>query len=469
MRSGGRVVEGARLESEYGSKAHRGFESLPLRQQLVRTSSSDAARVTSVEGDSPAEVRRRPLPFFTSRHTVWGRKWGRGMGKLTATAVKAALGKPGRHSDGDGLILAVGANGNGSWMVRVQKDGKRRDIGLGAASKVTLSQARVRAVEARSQVEAGLDPVAQRAKAAGIPTFRQVAKQVHSEHKKGWKNGKHQDQWIRTLEVYAFPTFGDRLVSEIDGPAIRDVLAEIWLEKPETARRVRQRIGAVLDWAYSKGHRDSEAPMRSLSKGLPRQPKTTVHHAAMPFTDVPAFLARLRGRESWGRLALEAAVLTAARSGEIRGAQWNEVDLEKALWTVPAERMKAGKVHVVPLSPAALRVFRRAQELRLDGCPFVFQGLKRDKPMSDMTLIKVLRDMGESVTAHGFRSSFRDWVSEETQFSGDLAEAALAHAIPNKVEAAYRRGNLLEKRRGLMEAWDRYCHGRSDGIVRLAS
>ncbi|MDQ3077738.1 MAG: integrase arm-type DNA-binding domain-containing protein [Pseudomonadota bacterium] len=391
------------------------------------------------------------------------------MAKLTATAVKAALNKPGRHSDGDGLILAVGAGGNGSWMVRVQKEGKRRDIGLGAASKVTLSQARARAADARAQVEAGLDPVAQRRKAAGIPTFREAAAQVHAEHKKGWKNSKHQNQWIRTLEVYAFPTFGDRLVSEIDGPAVRDVLAKIWTDKPETARRVRQRIGAVLDWAYSKGHRDSEAPMRSLSKGLPRQPKKTGHHAAMPFVDVPAFLIRLRERESWGRLALEAAILTAARSGEIRGAQWSEVDLGMAIWTIPAARMKAGKEHVVPLSPAALRVFQRAQELRTQGCNFVFHGAKREKPMSDMTLLKVLRDMGETVTAHGFRSSFRDWVSEETQFSGDLAEAALAHAIPNKVEAAYRRGNLLEKRRKLMDAWSDYCDGAGATVIRLAS
>jgi len=206
-------------------------------------------------------------------------------------------------------------------LVRVQKDGSRRDIGLGAASKVTLAQARTKASEVRSQVEAGLDPVAQRRKSAGIPTFREAALQVHTEHKKGWKNGKHQSQWLRTLEVYAFPSLGDQLVSEIDGPSIRDVLAEIWTEKPETARRVRQRIGAVLDWAYSKGHREGEAPMRSLSKGLPRQPKKTRHHAAMPFTDLPAFLARLRERESWGRLALEAAILTAARSGEIRGAK----------------------------------------------------------------------------------------------------------------------------------------------------
>ena len=391
------------------------------------------------------------------------------MAKLTATGVKANLSKPGRYSDGDGLMLVVGTGGNGSWVVRVQKDGKRRDIGVGAASKVTLSLARQRAADVRSQVEAGLDPVAQRRKAAGIPTFREAASQVHAEHKKTWRNGKHQAQWLRTLEVYAFPILGDQQVSEIDGPAVREVLAEIWTEKPETARRVRQRIGAVLDWAYSKGHRDSEAPMRSLTKGLARQPKKDGHHAAMAFADVPAFLTRLRERESFGRLALEAAILTAARSGEIRGATWSEVDLEKGLWTIPASRMKAGREHVVPLSPAANRVFQRSHARRTDSSSFVFPGSTRDKPMSDMTLMKVLRDMGESVTAHGFRSSFRDWVSEDTQFSGDLAEAALAHAIPNKVEAAYRRGNLLEKRRGLMDAWGSFVTASASPVRRLVT
>jgi len=207
--------------------------------------------------------------------------------------------------------------------------------------------------------------------------------------------------------------------------------------------------------------------MRSLSKGLPRQPKKSGHLAAMPFADVPAFMSRLREKETWGRLALEAAILTAARSGEIRGATWSEVDLEKGLWTVPAKRMKAGREHVVPLAPAAKRLFQRASELRTEGSRFVFQGIRRDKPMSDMTLIKVLRDMDETVTVHGFRSSFRDWVSEETSFQGDLAEAALAHAVENKVEAAYRRGNLLEKRRGLMDAWSSYCGNAGAKIIRL--
>jgi len=391
------------------------------------------------------------------------------MGKLTATGVKAALNKPGRYGDGEGLFLVVGKGGAASWVVRVQKSGRRRDIGLGSASKVSLSLARTRATEARSQIEVGIDPVAQRRKAAGIPTFREAASLVHTEHKRSWRNGKHQAQWLRTLEVYAFPSIGDVPVSEIDGPAVRDLLAEIWLDKPETARRVRQRVGAVLDWAYSKGHRADEAPMRSLSKGLPRQPKKNGHHAAMPFADVPAFMARLRERETFGRLALEAAILTAARSGEIRGARWSELNLDKGLWTIPADRMKAGREHVVPLSPAAKRVFQSAFDLRTEGARFVFQGAQPAKPLSDMTLMKVLRDMGEKVTAHGFRSSFRDWVSEETQFQGDLAEAALAHVIENKVEAAYRRGNLLEKRRTLMDAWGDYCEGRGSKIVRLAS
>ncbi len=390
------------------------------------------------------------------------------MGKLTATGVKAAK-VAGRYGDGDGLFLIVGKGDSASWVVRIQKSGKRRDIGLGSAAKVGLARARILAGEVRSQVEAGIDPVAERRKAEGIPTFRKAAALVHAEHKRNWRNGKHNAQWLQTLETYAFPTIGDLAVSEIEGPAVRDLLAAIWLEKPETARRVRQRVGAVLDWAYSKGYRIAEAPMRSIAKGLPRQPKKTSHHAAMPFADVPAFLSRLHEKQTWGRLALEAAILTAARSGEIRSATWAEIDLEAGLWTIPAGRMKAGREHVVPLSPAAKRVFERAAALQTEGARFVFHGARGDKPMSDMTLIKVLRDMNKPYTVHGFRSSFRDWVSELTSFAGELAEAALAHAIENKVEAAYRRGNLLEKRRKLMDAWGDYCDGAGGNVVQLAA
>ena len=389
------------------------------------------------------------------------------MGKLTAVAVKAAK-QPGKYGDGDGLFLSVTSGGSASWVVRVQKAGKRRDIGLGSASKVTLAIARDRAATVRSQVEAGLDPIAERMKADGIPTFREAAAKVYAANRKTWGNAKHQWQWLRTLEMFAFPTIGDVRLSEVTAGQVHDAAAAIWLEKPETARRVLQRIGAVLDWGYSKGYRDAEAPMRTIKKGLPRQPRNDGHHAAMPYADVPAFMARLRAKETWGRLALEATILTAARSGEIRGATWAEVDLEAGLWTIPADRMKAGKPHVVPLNKGALAVFRRAAALRTVGMQFVFSGARGDKPMSDMTLIKVLRDMKAGCTAHGFRSSFSDWVSETTQFSRETREAALAHAIENKTDAAYRRGDLLEKRRGLMDAWGGYCDGAGGNVVRLA-
>ena len=368
------------------------------------------------------------------------------------------LTEPGRYTDGDGLMLIVAAGGARSWMLRARIDGKRRDIGLGSLKVVTLAEARAKATELRRQIAQGFDPIAERKKVEDpVPTFREAATLVHEEHKAAWKNGKHQDQWIDTLTTYAFPKLGDRLVNDIEGPIIRDVLAPIWLAKPETARRVRQRIGAVLDWSYAKGYRPTEAPMRSLSKGLPRQPRKDGHFAAMPFTDVPKLIARLRERSSVGRLAMEALILTAARSGEIRGATWSEVDLDAGMWTVPADRMKMSKVHHVPLAPEAIDVFRRAEALRVPCSDLVFPGQRLKNQLSDMTLLKVMRDMETGVTVHGFRSAFRDWVAEETSYPGEVAEAALAHAIPKKVEAAYRRTDFLEKRRSLMREWAAFC------------
>lgn len=379
------------------------------------------------------------------------------MGNLTAIQVRN-LKQPGRYSDGNGLMLDIGKSGRGSWVVRVQSGGKRRDIGLGSLSALSLGDARDAAALVRRDVRSGIDVVAERKKEREIiPSFRDATLKVHAEHRAAWKNGKHQSQWINTLQTYVFPTLGDRLVSEIEGPAIRDVLAPIWLSKPETARRVRQRIGSVLDWAYSKGFRATEAPMRSLAKGLPRQPKKDGHFEAMPFGDVPVFVTALRERISVGRLALEFLILTAARSGEVRGCRWSEIDLKRNLWTIPAERMKAGRPHVVPLSDPALSALERASMYRSYVSDLVFPGQDSRKTLSDMTLLKILRDMGLSVTVHGFRSSFRDWVAEETNYPGEIAEAALAHAIPNKVEAAYRRTNFLEKRKGLMAEWAAYC------------
>lgn len=379
------------------------------------------------------------------------------MGRLTALSVKTALKRVGRHGDGDGLFLEVKSAGAASWIVRVQKSGKRRDFGLGSAKKVSLAQARERAADIRSQLEAGVDPIAARRKTSEMPTFQQAAALVFAANLRNWKNGKHQQQWIRTLETFAFPSIGNTRVGDVTAAQVHDLLAAIWLERPETARRVRQRVGMILDWAYSKGYRSTEAPMRSITKGLPRQSRKASHLAAMPYVDVPAFLIRLQDKETWGRLALEAAILTGCRSGEIRGATWDEIDLKADLWTIPKERMKAGREHVVPLSPAALKIFNRAAELRVEGVTHIFPGLDVKKPMSDMTLMKVLRDMGEPFTVHGFRSSFRDWISEETNHPSEIAEAALAHAVADKTEAAYRRGNLLEKRRKLMNDWGRFC------------
>lgn len=390
------------------------------------------------------------------------------MGKLTATAIRA-IREPGRYVDGDGLMLEVKAGGGRSWVLRAQAAGRRRDYGLGPARDISLAEARELARDYRRQLRAGACPLeAKRRAQTRVPTFREAALAVHGEHKPGWKNSKHGAQWLSTLEAYAFRAFGDLSVDAIDTGHVRDALAAIWLTKPETARRVRQRIGTVLDYAHGKRWREQPFAMGPVNKALPKQPKKDGRFEAMPHAHVPAFLESIRARTGMGALALEALILTAARSGEIRGAHWGEVDLDKALWTVPADRMKAGKAHVVPLSPAALDAFRRAAALRMAGSDLIFPGMAFGKPLSDMTLLKVLRDMKAGCTVHGFRSAFRDWAAEETSFPGEVAEAALAHAIPNRVEAAYRRTDFLEKRRGLMDAWGAYCTGGGAKVLRLA-
>ena len=388
---------------------------------------------------------------------------------LSATSLSKLRKLPGRHADGGGLYLEVGATGSASWLVRMQKAGKRRDFGLGSADKLTLAKAREARDLVRGQFEAGLDPVAERRKADGIPTFRVAAATVHKAQKTAWSEGKHGDQWIRSLELYAFPRIGDVPVNKIDRHEILDVLLPIWVEKNETARRVRQRIGSILDWAFVKGFRETEAPMRALSRGLPRINAERGHFEAMPYADVPGFVARLRKGDSMGRLALEALVLTAARSGEVRGATWSELDLDGALWSIPAERMKGNRPHLIPLSPAAVAVFRRALALRTGDAALVFPGLVKGKPISDATMGKVLRVMGSTAKPHGFRSSFKDWCGEVAGFPNELSEAALAHAIGNKSEAAYRRGTLLDRRRVMMNAWADYCDGGRGVALRVVA
>jgi integrase len=379
------------------------------------------------------------------------------MGKLSATGVKA-LKEPGRYGDGGGLYLFIKKSGSRSWMLRVQKGQKRRDFGLGSFETVTLAQAREKARKVRAEVEAGLDPVIERKGQPAVPTLREAALKVWQEQSPAWRNRKHSAQWLASLETYAFPSIGDVGVDKLEPGQVRDVLASIWLSKRETAKRVRQRLFQIIDWAVGKGYRDAALPHAVINRALPKDTRTESHFEALPFDQVPGFMAALRAKpETPARLALELLILTASRSGEVRLALWSEIDWERRLWTRPASHMKAKREHAVPLSEAAVAVLERARALGGERQGLIFEGQSRDKPLSDMTLTKRLRDMKLSATVHGFRSSFRDWVSEKTDFDGAVAESALAHQVKNAVEAAYRRGALLEKRRLLMAAWATYC------------
>lgn len=391
------------------------------------------------------------------------------MGKLTALAVKAAI-SPGRYHDGDGLMLIVKPSGSRSWIVRLQADGKRRDFGLGSLKDVTLGEAREQAARLRKTIRAGTDPVEEKraAKLARmtIPTFKAAAEAAHEEHKGGWRNTKHRQDWLSSVRSYVIPTLGDTRIDRIDAPMVRDVLMPIWLTKPETARRVRQRIRAIMGWAASKGYRPP-LDLSVMDAGLPKQPRKDGHFAAMEWANLPAFFAQVeRANETNGRLALMFTILTAARSGETRSATWAEIDIDAAEWTIPASRMKAGREHVVPLSAPALAILKRAQERRTNPKPdaVIFPG-REGQPVSDMTLSKILRDMDLTVTVHGFRSAFKDWASEATSFPDAVSEAALAHVDKDKTRAAYKRTDFRKLRVDLMAAWANYVTGASAANV----
>ncbi|MGQ9368915.1 tyrosine-type recombinase/integrase [Azospirillum sp. ST 5-10] len=392
---------------------------------------------------------------------------------LTAVAVRNA--KPGWHADGHGLYLEVDETGARRWVQRLIVQGRRRDIGLGSASLVSLAEARETALANRRLARSGGDPLAARRREkarAALPTFEVAARSCHEEHEKSWKP-KHAAQWISTLEAHAFSVLGAMRVDQIGTPEVHRALAPIWIEKAVTARRVLQRISMVLDWAAAKGFCDGENPARGVTKGLPKQRATAEHFAALPWQEVPAFLATLRETEKAGpatKLLFEWIILTAARSGEARGARWSEVDLAAKTWTVPATRMKAGKTHVVPLSPQAVVVLEQAQKLRTDdtASALVFPSAKGGRQISDMTLTMLLRRMEVSATVHGFRSSFRDWAAESTNFPREVAEAQLAHAVENRVEAAYRRSDLLVKRRRMVDAWGNFCTRPGGKVVPIS-
>ncbi len=380
-------------------------------------------------------------------------------GKLTKKLVEN-LG-PGRHGDGAGLYLVVDPSGARRWIVRVtvkgQKNRKgaplRTDFGLGGAGIVTLNQARERALEYRRMAKTGLNPRfnAQR----DIPTFEEISRQVHIDRMPTWKNAKHGQQWLNTLRDYAFPKIGRMPIDSIGQPEVLMCLAPIWTEKHETAKRLSQRIKTVLDVAKSKGFRSGENPVTAIkdAKVLPTVKAKPKHHDAMPWRDVPAFYAELNARTAIAAKALQFTILTASRTTEVLDMQWPEIDFEARLWTVPAVRMKGGKEHRVPLTDEMLAILKPLKAMASD---YVFEGQKRHKPLSNMSMLMLLRRMRrDGFTVHGFRSSFRDWASEAANAPRELAEAALAHQVGSDVERAYARSDLLERRRELMAKWNK--------------
>jgi integrase len=399
-------------------------------------------------------------------------------GKLTALAV-AKMTKPGRYGDSRGLWLQISVSGSKSWAFRYMRHGQARQMGLGSAADVTLSMAREKALACRRLLLDGIDPISQRQSdraagrvaAARAVTFKDAAARHIASHEAGFRAAKTARLWRATLATYADPVFGGLPVDRIDTALVLQVIEPLWRAKPETASRVRQRIEAVLDFAAARGLRSGENPARwrgHLDKLLPARSKVarTRHHAALPYGELPTFLSALQAAPGVAPRALEFAILTAARTSEVIGATWDEIDLERAVWTIPASRMKGGREHRVPLADPVRALL---VALPRDGA-FVFVGAQRKRVLSHRAMLAVLSRMGRrDLTVHGFRSTFRDWASETTGYPNEVLELALAHAIKSPVEAAYRRGDLLDKRKRLMADWARFCAspGRRGRVVPL--
>jgi integrase len=382
------------------------------------------------------------------------------------------LKKPGMHSDGGGLYLQVTQGSDGtprkSWLFRYAVSGRERQMGLGPLSDVPLAEARDHALAAREMRRAGKDPITERQAArveaslvaAKMMSFDECATAYITAHRAGWRNIKHASQWTNTVNTYCSPVFGKLPVQLVDVGLVMKAIEPLWATKPETAGRLRGRIERILDWAKVRGYRDGDNPARwrgHLDQLLPARGKVrkVKHHAALPYAELPAFMMQLKEREAVAARALELAILTATRTGEAIGARWTEFDLECRVWTIPADRMKNAREHRVPLSDAVIGVVRRMKVIRQND--FVFPGGRRDA-LSNMALLMLLRRMGRpEITAHGFRSTFRDWVEEQTDTPRAVAEMALSHTVGNAVEAAYRRGDLIEKRKILMAKWAKFC------------
>jgi integrase len=391
--------------------------------------------------------------------------------RLSAITVAKAS-EPGLYADGAGLYLRIGRGGAKSWAFRFMRGGVAREMGLGGLSKVSLSEVRKKAIDLRLQLSNGMDPLAHRQSeeakrqateklaAVRLMTFDECAKAYIRAHEGSWRNEKHRKQWSATLTSYVTPVFGLLPVQDIDIGLVMKVIEPVWSLKPETANRVRGRIETVLDWAKVRGFREGENPARwrgHLDHLLPARSKVRQikHHAALSYDELGSFMMDLRGYEGIAAAALQFLILTVARTGEVIDARWSEIDFKNGVWTLPVARMKGGREHRVPLCKPAVTVLER---MKGRGAEFVFPGLNPGRPLSNMALLNLLGRMGRSdITVHGFRSTFRDWAAECTNFPREVAEAALAHAIDNKIEAAYRRRDLFEKRRRLMNAWAEFC------------
>ncbi len=395
---------------------------------------------------------------------------GRGIHKLKALAVEK-LKEPGLYGDGGSLYLQITKAGVKSWLFRYMRNGKARGMGLGPTHTVTLAEARAKAHKCRAMLLDDVDPLDSKEQKnqtrlleeSRVKTFEECALAYIDAHKAGWKNVKHTEQWANTLKTYAYPVIGSLSVAKVDVALVKQILEPIWTTKTETASRIRGRIESILDWATVHGYRTGENPARwrgHLDKLLPRQSKIAKvrHHPALPYAEVSAFLKSLRAEEGIVPAALEFLILTATRTSEAIGATWDEIDLDAGIWTIPADRMKAGRPHRVPLCVPALAILARVKVF--ESGRYVFTGRQVTKPLSNMAMLQLLKRMGRNdLTAHGFRSTFRDWAAECTNHPREVAEASLAHALKDKTEAAYQRGDFFEKRTRLMVDWANYCNG----------
>jgi integrase len=387
---------------------------------------------------------------------------------LTARTV-ANIDEPGRHADGGGLYLLVAPGGSKSWVLRTIVRGKRCDIGIGSATLVTLADARDHAHNLRKIARAGGDPLAHRRdQRRRIPTLTEAAKEVHGIQSKGFRNPKHKKQWLASLSGVLNHCGGKR-VDAVTPADLFDALLPNWLPRPETSRRVLQRLRTILDWSKAQGFRAGDNPTEGLTRVLPKQREAREHHAALPYQHLPAFMKALRDSEAGEsvKLAFEFMILSAARTSEVLNAKWSEIDIAGKTWTIPAERMKAGVMHRVPLTPQSLKILERAKSLADEG-HFVFPGRTANKPLSNMVFLMALRRMGrDGLTAHGFRSTFRDWAAERTNQPTAVCEAALAHTLRNKTEAAYNRTDLFDRRRELMNSWSKFATSKPGDVIAL--